>query len=262
MTGGKTAVAALLLALPAVLLIGRAGKDAARVPADLRDAPNSGGAAEQLGLGDSADLPLPVPAAEYAGPAANKNKKFSGGDAGESAPFIFAELKMAPFKGRTTGETKQRVHDFSQGLGLKISMYQDNEALKAVEFIPDEAAAAGMFGKLEALARDRRIEKKLRALPGVSSATRLKTSQHEYWSVIFTEPLYEDQVKALFGNIGENFRLKDYRNPGMKGVWIDLDISGLADPQNAARRLAEAHPDKIYNARVRVRQATMRMTVR
>lgn len=62
MTGGKTAVAALLLALPAILLIGRAGRDAARAPADLRDAVGDTSALDGLksaGPGTDADIPMP-----------------------------------------------------------------------------------------------------------------------------------------------------------------------------------------------------------
>ncbi|MBI4656771.1 MAG: hypothetical protein HY746_08515 [Elusimicrobia bacterium] len=260
----KKAVFGIFLALvAATVLFFQMKRDAGRIPSDLRDAPGSGAAAGQLGLGNSAseDMPLPAEIPERPDSSDNKSKN-SSDDNGVSAPFIWAQLKMAPFKGQTPQDTKQKVHEFFHGIGMKISSYQDNESVRAVEFIPEETPSSGMFGKVETVIADRRIDKKLNALPNVYSATRFKTSQYKYWLVVFKEEMYEDQVDNLFSNIGGKFRLKDYRNRNMKGVWVDLEAAGsVFDLKKTARSLAPAHPDKIYEADVRVEVTTMRMSM-
>lgn len=45
----------------------------------------------------------------------------------------------------------------------------------------------------------------------------------------------------------------------MKGLWVELDVSGLADPAAAAREFARRYPEQVASADIKVKVEVMRV---
>ncbi|MFA6092612.1 MAG: hypothetical protein WCU88_13395 [Elusimicrobiota bacterium] len=169
-----------------------------------------------------------------------------------SKPFLSLELKMAPFRGKDPDKTRERVEAFIQELGLSILSYQDNEELRYAEFCP-VGEGEGMLERFRFL-RELRVQQKLEALPGIRlPIDKVQSDPGTCWNVLFQKPLYLEDMKNLFDSVGVEHRLDYFENAGMQGLWLDIDISGMADPHAAAESLKAEHPQEVLDAQIKVR---------
>lgn len=178
--------------------------------------------------------------------------------AAESAPFMAVELKMEPFKGADAAQTRKRAEAFLAKTGYKVLAYQDNEAVRAA----DVRLAPGPEGQLAGVRRGferMHVLRALRAKPNVSKVVEYEDGR---LGVYFLPFVYRPQVEGLRDFLPEGSKLTYHRNPAMKGLWVELDVSGLKDPQAAARDLVRRHPAEVASADVKVTVEVMRAETR
>lgn len=165
------------------------------------------------------------------------------------------ELKMAPFQGADAAKTQKRAEEFLREKGFRVLAYQDNEAIRAA----DVTLAPGPEGALAGIRRGfERMElvRTLRAKPNVSKVVEYDDGRI---GVYFLPFVYGAQADALKASLPDGVKLKYYRNPAMKGLWVELDVTGFKDPQAAAREFARRHPDEVASADIKVKVEVMRV---
>ena len=253
---GRSAFAALLCLAAAFYLYPAAGV-APHIPADLRDAPNSGGAGDQLGIEKSSyDTSIPVPAA-----AEPVNKSVNKGAPGEEEPFLALHLYSAPFMGATPAETKRTAAKFLAGLGMKVTNYQDNNTCRAVD--AEFRAPTGMMDKIKSALERSAAVRQIEALPEVANMHTYGRNPLAY-TIVFKEPLYNSRVDELLGRFGGELTITGRnQNRNMLGsLWVDVEIKDVDAARYAAPRLPKDFPDKISFAQVSKRVTTFSATVR
>ncbi|MEK7858970.1 MAG: hypothetical protein AAB320_07490 [Elusimicrobiota bacterium] len=179
-------------------------------------------------------------------------------EAGVSAPFMAVELKMAPFKGVDGEETRSNAAAFLQKTGYKVLSYQDNEALRAADIAlapPPEGPLALIRYNFEKM----RLLRALRARPRISEASEREGGRLQ---VLFSPFVYCEEADSLTEVLPPGAKVSYYRNHAMKGLWVNLDVSGIKDPQAAARELARRFPGQISSAEIKVKVEIMRVGTR
>jgi hypothetical protein len=184
---------------------------------------------------------------------------------GVSAPFMFVELRMAPFQGADAAQTRQRAEAFLAAANYKILSYQDNEAVHVAEVtLPPEPE--GLLAKIHHGFEKMKVIRALRALPNVS-----KVEEFEWGGggvEVFFEPfIYRPQAEGLLAVLPAGAKISfdlDRLDPAssMKGLWVDLDMSGVKDPRAAAREFARRYPGEVASADIQVKQELMRVKMR
>ncbi|MFA6028420.1 MAG: hypothetical protein WC969_01065 [Elusimicrobiota bacterium] len=173
-------------------------------------------------------------------------------------PFMFVELRMAPFQGADAAQTRTRAETFLASTGYKVLSYQDNEAVRAVEVVlppaPEDALARikNGFGKM-------RLLRALRAQPAVSEVAEYEGGR---LGVHFDPFVYRAQAEGLRSVLPDGAKLSFHVNPAMSGLWVHLDVSGVRDPEAAAREFARSHPDEVVASDIRVMVETLRIESR
>ncbi len=167
----------------------------------------------------------PVPAADGAAPVA----------------FLMTELRLAPFKGRDPLETRANAERFVAGLGLRMKGYQDNEAVRAMDVVP-EPAGRTLMGRAQRylLLRDARA-----ALAGSALVKEVSENGAGFLTALFARTLYEEEAASVKARLPAGLRASVPRNAALKGLWVQLEAPAGQDPKGAAAALAAAHPGEI-----------------
>lgn len=173
----------------------------------------------------------------------------------EPAPFMAVELKMVPFRGADAAQTQKRAEAFLAKTGFRVLSYQDNEAVRAadVDLAPGpEGALAGIRRGFERM----NLVRKLGVKPNVSKVVEYEGGRI---GVYFLPFVYRPQADALRDFLPEGAKLSYYVNPAMKGLWVELDVSGLSDPAAAAREFVRRYPEQVATADIKVKVEVMRV---
>lgn len=176
-----------------------------------------------------------------------------------SKPFVFVELRMAPFQGADAAATRRRAEAFLAGTGLKVIGYQDNEAVGSVGVrLPEEPV--GGFPRIRwAIARMKLLHA-LRGTPKVSEVVEYANTDE--LGVRFSPAPYRPEASRLLSIVPSGTTITYHLNPNMHGLWVRLDATALADPRAAAQALAARYPAEIEKAEVMVEVEVMRVEMK
>lgn len=166
-----------------------------------------------------------------------------------SEPFMWVELRMDPFKGADAAETRRRAEAFLAQTGLKIRSYQDNEAVSAVTLslpTPPDGALAHIHARIQRM----KVISALRATRKVSEVVEYANSDEI--GVRFSPAPYREEASRLLSAVPSGTTVTYFLNPRMHGLWVSLDVTGVADPRAAARDFAARHPAEVESADIRV----------
>lgn len=175
--------------------------------------------------------------------------------AAEPAPFMAVELKMAPFKGADAAQTRKRAEAFLAKTGFRVLSYQDNEAVRAA----DVTLAPGPAGALAEIRRGFERMNVVRKLSAKANVSKVVEYGGGRLGVYFLPFVYRPQADALRDFLPEGAKLSYYVNPAMKGLWVELDVSSLADPAAAAREFVRRYPEQAASADIKVKVEVMRV---
>ena len=177
---------------------------------------------------------------------------------GVSTPFMAVELNMAPFQGADASQTRKRAEAFLAATGYKVLSYQDNEAVRAV----DVTLPRRPEGVLENIRYGFEKMKVLRALRSQSNVSEVVEFTGGLVAAHFEPFVYRPQAEKLRAVLPAGAKLSYCLNPAMKGLWVNLDVSGFKDAGGAAREFARQHPDQVASADIRVKVEVMRAETR
>ena len=177
---------------------------------------------------------------------------------GVSAPFMSVELKMAPFQGADEAQTRKRAEAFLAATGYKTLSYQDNEAIRAVD-VYLTPAPDGALAKIQHRFERMKTLRALRAQPNVSE---VRDDEGERATIYLKPYIYRPQAEGLRAVLPSGAKISYYLNPAMKGLWVDLDVTGLKDARSAAGEFARRYPDQVASADIKVRVEVMRVKTR
>lgn len=162
---------------------------------------------------------------------------------------------MAPFQGVDEAKTRKKAEAFLAKAGFKVLSYQDNEAIRAADVMltpGPEGALAGIRRGFERMD----LIRSLRAKPNVSKVVEYDDGRIGLYFLPF---VYRAQAEALKASLPDGVKLTYYRNPAMKGLWAELDVTGFKDPQSAAREFARRHPNEVASADIKVKVEVLRV---